>query len=226
VINSGLAAFLLQLYGRGQFSISIYNGIDGVALARNTIVRDFLKTECDNLWFFDYDCQPWMKTIDPVELVGVDGDIVGGVYPLLRLDNRLGLVSFHYICGNEKGHPIPLPENDVAECHYVGMGCTIIRRHVLEDPAMCVNVDQDPPAIFQDLLHDNGERKNTEDFEFCDRARKQGYTVKVHTGVQFGHVNKVDLQIFHSMMPQLQMRMRTEDMLEPPVGHKPRLVMP
>jgi hypothetical protein len=191
----------------GSFAISIYNGLKGVSYARNTICDDFLKTDYDALWFFDYDCQPWKDSVEPTELLQVDADIVGGVYPLLQLDPVKQTMRFHYIVGDEKGHPMELPPEGVAEVHYVGMGCTLIKRHVLQDRQMLLDPFANPVCLFREEYWPTGKLKMTEDFDFCDRAKKLGYSVKCHSGVKFGHVNSVDLQIFHSLMPQMSMKM-------------------
>jgi hypothetical protein len=220
VINSGLAAFLLSLHSQGGFAVAIYNGLKGVAYARNVIVRDFLGTDYDNLWFFDSDTEPWVESLDPRILVDVDADIVGGIYPLLRLDPKTMAFQFHYIAGNQKGLPLPMPKSDEMDCYFVGMGCTLIRRHVFEDPTMLLDDLSDPPAFFREVYRSSGDLQVTEDFDFCDRANKAGFTVKAHTGVKFGHVNAVNLQVFHSLVPQMHMKMLDD------VGEKPALVMP
>jgi hypothetical protein len=77
------------------------------------------------------------------------------------------------------------------------MGSTVIRREVLEDPGMRLGDDShcDSPAIFRTPLDLNGKTLSTEDIDFCERAKKLGYSVKVKLDVVGGHRKLVDLNV-------------------------------
>ena len=65
-----------------QSALLILEGNCHVDDARNSIVRDFLESDCTELVFLDADVT--FEPKDLVQLCGRDVDIVGGVYPYRR----------------------------------------------------------------------------------------------------------------------------------------------
>jgi len=184
-------------------------GSTPVDLARNKICKQFLETDCDALWMIDDD------TIPPAnfaELLSVDADIVTpiivGAQPMP--DGRLGLFNVAYIqnpAGDWRTMDWEVRDTGVMDIDAAGTGCILIKRAVIEDPRMrlpghFVDVfgkdrvleETDPPALFEIKRKPNGEWLSGEDLTFCDRAKKLGYSIRLHTGVVCGHIKEVDLK--------------------------------
>lgn len=184
-------------------------GSSPVDLARNRICHQFLKTDCDTLWMIDDD------TIPPAnfpELLAVDADIVTPIIPGAQPlpTGRLGLFNVAYMKnpkGNWRTMDWEVRDTGVIDIDAAGTGCMLIKRHVIEDPRMrlpgqFIDVfgetrvldDDDPPAIFEIRRKPNGEWLSGEDLTFSDRAKRLGYSIKLHTGVVCGHLKEVDLK--------------------------------
>ncbi len=190
---------------QGKFLFSVYTvgGIKfGVDLARNTIAREFLKhPELDRLWMIDADINPEM---DVFGILDVDADIVSPLMPVYKF--KLGEGKFQYELAWAAGDfedindtsTLKAPEfsfGEVADVSMVGTGCMAIRRHVLEDKQMWYPgaVEGEPPPIFRYQRKANGECESGEDFDFCIRAKRLGYSVKLHGGIEVGHMRDTDI---------------------------------
>jgi hypothetical protein len=188
-----------------RYSFTAVTGMRGYAITRNQAVKRFLSTDCDRLWFFDDDILPVHALLD---LPFIDADIVGAQYPWIG-NFRPGMCNFVNDKNYKDGHQQPdfdAETNPAPEVMGIGMGATIIRRRVLEDPQMRYEAeyetrdgqkhelsDKDAPPIFRLLLRPNGEIHLGEDFDFCIRARRLGYTVRTHYGIKCGHLKSIDL---------------------------------
>lgn len=191
------------------------NGKRPVEFARNCLAAEFLKTECGILWYVDYDT---VASPNAFDLLKVDADIVGGIYPFLasKDDKERPPVSW----GAYDKHPkiegayscVPFPENGedpVQTVDAVCMGNTLIRRKVLEDPRMSLGTAEknpDIPCLFRTIRDMNGEELATEDMDFCERARSLGYSIMSHTGVRFGHIKNVDIGRIFDLMSEMFQR--------------------
>ena len=121
---------------RYEIKINVPEGLQPADNARNTIVQDFLKTDCDYLWWIDDDIIPPPNTL--CELVNTlllrdDIDALSAVGFCMRADN-----------GNYFPYPVTLKlddkdkytvyyGNDIEEVDAVGSGCVMVRRKVYKD---------------------------------------------------------------------------------------------
>jgi hypothetical protein len=223
-VTADIARFFYELGSAGGYEVGVINGIKGYANARNTAVKMFRKSVAEYLWFIDQDMTlPW----NVLDLPTIGGDIIGAAYPGLKRD-RSGVPELMTCAKNYDDlnnlDSASVPELDGAatlvDC--VGMGCTMIHRRVLEDKRMCgpnryIRQDgkkmkvasEEPSALFWDATKPYGESIMGEDYEFCWRARKLGYTVKLHDGVRCGHLKRIDIRDFEDMSSELvRLRMR------------------
>ena len=220
--NAGLMQYQQVLAGWGlnqkprqyRFSLLVNTFMRPVEYARNLLVRDFLKTDAQYLWFIDADMIPTSSTTAIFE---VDADMVCGRahafqdYP----GGKTGVkISAHT---KEKGSDLflnILPKDDdliVQDVEACGTASLLIKRHVLEDPRMHlptayvdgdgvakdINDEKDKeswaPAVFRTLYKPNGMLIRGEDIDFTYRATQLGYSLKIHLGAEIGHYKKMDV---------------------------------
>ena len=189
-----------------RFSMGTIDKCRGYANVRNHGVKAFLASPCDRLWFIDADT---IMPEDIFELPKVDGDIVTLPYPFV---GTMAPAICNYADVNDfsKGvKDIEFGADMVADVNGTGMGCTLIRRSVLSDLRMRYkstyetpdgklgDLAQEPdeaPAIFRYWMKPNGQTLIGEDFDFCIRAKRLGYSIKVRLKSQCGHYKTVDLR--------------------------------
>lgn len=167
-----------------------------IAVNRNDIVRDFLKTDCDFLYFWDSDNGIYPDAFDifmeDMEVPGVS--IVGGMYYRKEPHHRAclgismpgmgedytcetamfvssGLVNLSTVAGSVRG--------------MIGTGALMVRREVFE-------AVQRP--WFQSEWYNSYEFKGeevwghkTEDVYFCEQAQLAGYHIHVDTRIRSPH---------------------------------------
>jgi predicted O-methyltransferase YrrM len=182
--ESGVQTALLMLQGNVH-----------VDDARNSIVRDFLETDCTELVFLDADV-----TFEPdalVQLCHRDCDIVGGVYPYRR----------------EGSDHMPVRLMAGAECvdglrevEGLPTGFMKIKRHVFEkmadgrpwfyDKVYPTTLHFDRPAPGDDHVRWGG------DIDFCNRWRALGGKLYADEELRLGHVAQI--VIYDSMGAHLR----------------------
>lgn len=173
------------LHGAGIGSaLLILHGNCHVDDGRNSIVRDFLESDCTDLVFLDADV-----TWEPDGLVTLcqrDEDIVGGVYPYRRegSDNM----------------PVRLMEggevrDGLREVEGLPTGFMKIKRHVLEKMAADAPwyFDKIYPTslVFNRSMPDENNTRWGGDLDFCKRWREMGGNLYAVEDIRLGHVAKV-----------------------------------
>ena len=188
VYTAQLASTALALAASGiamDYCIESYNcHVDD---ARNSIVRQFIATDCTDLVFVDADVG-WTPD-DLVKLAGYDRDIVAGIYPKKQ---------------DTEDYPVyllPKPElraepDGLLEVARVPTGFLRIRRPVIEQL-----LELTAPRAFQGsnyregdaLYHPIFERSIREgkrwsgDYEFCNKAREAGFKIHIDPEMSFSH---------------------------------------
>lgn len=224
-VSDGLAAMFSAAHARNmmdtgwKFTTTSLNGLKGYGRARNGIAKEFLAGPWDYLWMFDQDMVPPANIWD---LLKTDTDIIAPLLPTLRLniDHSIGRIGFLLpICAciytdlddlsTREG--VDISRGGVLDVDGVGFGCVLIKRKVLEDKSLWYDSTwtrldgttktlqpDDPPPIFRFHTKPNGDCDCGEDFGFCWKARKAGYSVKLDTRIFLGHLKWVDLgNLFH-----------------------------
>jgi hypothetical protein len=169
-----------------QSALLILQGNCHVDDARNSIVRDFLESDCTDLVFLDSDVT-W-EPKDLVQLCSRDQDIVGGVYPYRR----------------EGGENMPVRLMEGGEVHDglrevegLPTGFMKIRRHVLETMAAEAPWYFDkiyPTAlVFNRSQPDEHHARWGGDLDFCRRWREMGGKIYAEDEIRLGHVTKIIL---------------------------------
>lgn len=171
--NAGLPTAYLLLQGNCHVDDS-----------RNTVVRDFLESDCTEMVFLDADVS-W-EPEHLLKLCEYDCDIVGGVYPFRRESGKEGMPV-----RNMRGAYEP-DENGLLEVEGLPTGFMRIRRHVLETMAAeseTFTRDGRPiPLIFERDILNEGRRGG--DIRFCMRWRELGGRIYAAANLRLGHCGK------------------------------------
>jgi hypothetical protein len=198
---------LNQQQNKFRFATGIIEKVVGHAYMRNKAVQAFLETDFDRLWFVDNDVLP---PNDVFTILEIDADIVSAFVPTDEM--KTPYLHFKDLQNIQSLTHSPNKGNGVMDVHCVGMACTWIKRRVLEDKKMLYSPrfrhadgswmrleKHDAPPIFRYRWKPNGGSLFTEDFDFCYRASKLGYKVKLESDVICGHVKTVDvMEMFHA----------------------------
>ncbi|MFA9205003.1 MAG: hypothetical protein ACEQSH_00960 [Bacteroidia bacterium] len=167
-----------------QSALLILEGNCHVDDARNSIVRDFLDSDCTDLVFLDADVTWEPKGL--VQLCERDKDIVGGVYPYRRegSDN----MPVRMMEGGEV-------RDGLREVEGLPTGFMKIRRRVLEKMAAVRPWYFD--KIYRTHLVFNRSEPDVDhtrwggDLDFCRRWREMGGRIFALEDLRLGHVAKV-----------------------------------
>lgn len=181
--------------------VSIRCGTDGLAQARNTAVRDFLREgRADWLWWVDTDMGFAPDTVDRLfdaadaterPIVGalcfanreVDNDGMGG-----RRALAAPVIMHWRHIDDEAGFDTrwDYPANTVVRCDGIGMACALIHRSVFERIAA-----QFGPNWYSRTRNPSTNEMISEDLSFCVRANALEIPIHVHTGVPTTHAKTV-----------------------------------
>jgi hypothetical protein len=135
---------------------------------RNSIVKRFLKTDCDFLMMQDDDIIPLHN---PAELVHADRDIIGCPAKVRQEGGQLNWVAYVKDVTGQGYVPIDMlkcpSDADLVPVDVVGTGLICVRRNVIEAI----------PAPFLDTFDADGIRQLGTDFAFCERAREKGFEI-------------------------------------------------
>lgn len=154
---------------------------------RNMIAADFVKSDCDYLWYLDYD-----NGVNPytfghfIEDIEGGADIVSGVY-FYREQNYYvaGIKSpFHEDRYSKVSPTHFIGENlvnltKVSGGGQIGFGCVMITRRVF---------DKIEFPWFETWWHPKTKEHVTEDTDFCRKAEKAGFDIYLDQRIQSPHM--------------------------------------
>lgn len=151
-----------------------------IGRARNQIVQATLQTEATHLWFVDTDVVFEPDIID--KLIRADKPIVSAHYMGIRDSTTFPVGNIKFPDGHwEKASYKTLKgRKGVREVTGVGMGCTLIKREVLEA------LGTGPLWPFAESL--DGDEMLGEDITFCVRAGEKGFSSWLHLDAKVGHL--------------------------------------
>jgi len=176
-LESKLSKWIYEFKDKAEL---YFSNINPTYSNRNSVVKYFLeKTTHTHLLFVDSDTVPMDN---PLPMVELNLDIVGGVYPAWRIDHYEWLAMLRQPDGHYKMLPLD-NRKGVVECDGVGAGCLMIKRGVLEAIK----------APFIDKIREDGRREVGHDYYFCERAKEKGYKVWADWNILCDHVKQVPL---------------------------------
>ena len=203
-----------------KFSIAYLLDVRPTEFARNRLITlAYDSPDVDAIWFIDSDMIPTQNSFELLKLWN-RADIIAGICPIFS-NNALNRPSFHYnfyryIPGQKGGRdfmPIPVMSGEPVKVDGAGTACMIIKKKVYKDPKMWLKKKRVNGVVplFRWLRNEVGETTGTDDLDFCRRARKQGYRLFAHQGVQWGHTKPVDLQWMIQKLNATQQTKRFEE---------------
>ena len=157
--------------------------------ARNGMVKEFLASGCDILWFLDSDVVPPRDVLDIVADHHTEWKVAGAPYPIFVTQPLTGEreLVFAVYDGHKGGGlaPCPIPGSGTAFVDGVATGCMFIKREVLEHMAQpYFEFKFDPTTRHPD---------QGEDIGFCLKLKAQGIRFFVDYAKVCSHHKEVDL---------------------------------
>ncbi len=152
---------------------------------KKMMYEKFLETDCTHYFAVDADIFFFYEGVSPIDiLVNHNKDIVGGIYvykkqPVLPTHRPLDLQEIYERDGKfPKDYKFVIPK-ELHEVRWLSGGCMMIKREVIEKLMKEHQVPNLPMIHKKEYL--------SEDFAFCERARKIGYQIYAESTIKLGH---------------------------------------
>lgn len=185
--ETALAIQRMAAAGRPPVEVFYLSNVP-IEAARNLLAERFLASDAEVLLFLDSDIAPPDGVL---ALAGAGVPVVGAWCPLLTRDHELH-PNLYRLSPDGRSHQPCWEESDVPiRVDAVGMGCTFIRREVLERLAR--------PWFAFERAGEGAEGWIGEDIAFCRKAREAGFGIWAAPSVKCGHVKAVDLLALYRM---------------------------
>ncbi len=204
----GLLA-LERLASKGEVSVECdYKILSNDSLlprVRNTAVSHFLEGDSDYFITIDDDIGFAPEAI-PL-LVSNDRDIVCAMYPMRSPEFPIYSARPKLEMMNDREFNLNVEEGHLIELDYASTGFLLVRRNVVEAMAKAYEdeaYDENLPSRFKKktynlynpmvFKHPNGKTEYlSEDWAFCERARRIGFRIWGDTNVSLGHMGRVSM---------------------------------
>lgn len=192
---------LTQLFANRTFDMDIWTYMDPyIVLARNAAAADLLKGDATHILFLDADIVDIQCSQHIERMLSHDVDIVGGLY--CKKTDSPGPI---WVC-NALDHRPPEDERGLLPLRHIGTGFLLIKREVfekmIEEDGDRIGYLEDetnrPMWDFFDMPRVDG-RKLSEDWHFCNEARRLGYTVYGDTKVLLRHAGGAVYPLKHQV---------------------------
>lgn len=176
-----------------EIHLSHLSGCSIITRARNSLVNQFLESNCTELLFVDSDINFKWQDVIRIMALGSNKDIVAGAYPR-RAKDQMFFADIYY---NESGG-IELTDDGLMRVNRIGTGFMFIRRHVIEalknahpEWKYWVDVEKKHHYSFFDFAV-TPEGYMGEDYLFCDRAGDLGFKVYIDPEINLGHFGSTE----------------------------------
>lgn len=168
--------------------VSSICGCSVVSRARNLIVHEFLKSDCDHLMFIDSDMSFDPESVIRLLAFNQDKPIVAGAYEA-RKEGKIYILTLD---SDENG--IIMDDMGLVKATRVATGFMMVRRDVFEKLA-----ELHPEWLHKDTNSDEKlycffdfkctpEGYIGEDFLFCERAIEAGFSAWIDPTIKLGHM--------------------------------------
>ena len=147
---------------------------------RNQIVKKFLEGTWDYLLMIDSDNPPKRN---PLELVKLDKDVIA--CPTPQWNDEGGGYPLYFVAMDKvkEGYREHKEKRGLQEVDAIGAGCILIARRVLEKVK----------APFMRIWNEEGIADLGLDFNFCEKAKEQGFKIWAHYDYPCSHYKTIDL---------------------------------
>lgn len=157
--------------------------------ARNGCVEEFLKTDCDLIWFLDSDIVPPTDVLDMILDNGDEWKVAGAAYPVFMTPEGYDSPQVVF-CVYNKGangglHAARLPKSGTDYVDGVATGCMFIKREVfsqLQKPYFEFKYEAESRQLIEG-----------EDLGFCLKVNKLGYRFLTDYAKVCKHYKTIDL---------------------------------
>ncbi len=157
--------------------------------ARNAYVEQFLKSDCDILWFLDSDVVPPERFLDLVTVHGDKWKLAGAPYPVWMsqpgYDGPQIVYTVYAKTADGGLAPTAIPESGMDFVDGVATGCILLHREVLEKV--------EKPYFEFKYNPTTREMTEGEDLGFCVKVNKLGYKFFIDYSMLCHHFKKVSL---------------------------------
>jgi len=208
----GLQSVLGQAGHQAMVSVLVNESL--ITRGRNALVNQYMKTDCDYLFFIDSDIQFYADQVIP--MLDADKDIICGIYPKKEINwqmvekgvkNGEDANNLKHYTGSwvlnlvDYVNSVTVPVNEPLEIWAGGTGFMLIKRKVFEElkdktPSYIndvVNLSE-PNApreritqYFTESIEPETERLLSEDYHFCRQWRLQGGKIYAAPWVHLSH---------------------------------------
>ena len=151
--------------------------MDKITRGRNLILSLARHPMYIGMVFIDADLLVTEDTL--IQLLSVDADIVGALVRCRRDDQEGWFNNYRHVGGTVFERVQNFVPDEHLEVDATGCDCVLVRREVLT----------------RHIYEWKPELPEAEDMGFCMKARKDGYRVKIHTGVSTRHLGIRDMEI-------------------------------
>ena len=159
-----------------------------ITLARNSLVHEFLKTDCTELLFIDSDVVVTPNDIFRLMAQSSGKDVTAGAYPRRSKDKKF-FTDLYWTEDNNLEF-----EGSLLRVLRVGTGFMLIQRHVIEkmveahpEWSYMNKPDGERVAALFDFAIVNHNYVG-EDNLFCDRVTQMGFTVHIDVDISLPHI--------------------------------------
>lgn len=157
--------------------------------ARNQMVEEFLKTDCDILWFLDSDVTPPEQVLDLVTKDLDKWEVAGTPYPLFMppAGQMLSEVLMAVYDESPTGGFLParVPMTGAGYVDAIGTGCMFIKRPIVEALKK--------PYFSFEFKEDSREIALGEDLGFCKKINELGKKFYIRYDYVCRHTKLMDL---------------------------------
>lgn len=185
-----MACFVMSIQNLIQntvpYEINLLSSITGVDAMRNINAEIFMRSDCTHLLMIDDD-MAWSADL-PTRMLRENVDILGVPYKRKNIKNERWTVN----------HPVPDAEvmegrPYLLKVDSIGTGMMMVSRRVFDKIRPTIEtaiMAGDRPAVslyFRHTLSDKGVMRS-EDFSFCELARKNGFDVWAWVDEEIAHI--------------------------------------
>jgi hypothetical protein len=198
---------IMDLFKWRKYGMNVNQYIDPyIVLGRNTAATDFLNTDCTHFFTLDLD-MVFTAEQHVQKLIDDDVDFVGGLYC------KKAQGKIQWVCNALPERPKP-DERGLLALRHIGTGFLMVKRVVFEKMIEAFGEQikyyeaeiNTPRYDFFDMPREPDEkgvvRKVSEDYHFCNQARRLGFTVYADTHVIVRHIGNaiypLDTQVIES----------------------------
>ena len=174
-----------------KVQVHLPTGLVPLDNARNTIVKDFLETDCTHILWIDSDIIPPIQTLD--RLIQADKDAIGAACFSMKNDH-----------GEYFPYPVTLRYNEeekyqvyygsgIEEVDAVGGACVLVKRELyeaLERP-------------YEYHYHRDGTLALTCDFDIWQKAQAKGFKLFVDFDILCDHKRKCSILGFQNLVADI-----------------------